>query len=369
MYINKKIFKEMDYSILFSMIAICILGIISIGSATNAFVEGGNPKTFITQILWLVLSCIIGFIVLLVDYNTIGDYYKVIYIFTNILLVLVLVAGSERNGAKSWLGIGTFGIQPSEFAKVSLIIGLAKILEGMDNINTWKNMLKILIYVGIPMLLIKLEPDTGTNVIFLIIIAGMLFVAGLNAKIIWGVIGTGLLGFFGAYKFGKLQEHQMHRISVFLHPEMDRLGNGYNAYLAKIAVGSGMFFGRGINNSDLTRGEFIPYCHTDFIFSTFAEAFGFLGCIILLGFYFNLIYKSIKIANESKDKFGKYMVIGIVTMLTYQILQNIGMDIGIVPITGIPLPFMSYGGSSLLTNVIAIALVLNVGMRKKKINF
>lgn len=365
MKIDKKMFKNLDYGLLFSMIVIAIMGIITISSATKAFSIGGSPQKFYIQILWLLISCFVGFMVLLFDYNTIGGYYKIIYLGSVSLLVLVLLVGSVRNNAKSWLVIG----QPSELAKLAIIITLAKIMEEMENINTPKNLLKIAIIVIIPMGLIQKQPDLGTNLIFAVTIMGMIFVAGLDLKIICGGIITAVVGITIVWNFNILQEYQRNRILDFLRPERHPLGSGYNGIVAKTAIGSGQFFGMGLYNGIQNTGSFIPESSTDFIFSVFGEEWGFLGCIILLGVYLNMLFKCIKIAKNSKDKFGKYLIVGIVTMFAFQILQNIGMDIGLMPITGIPLPFMSYGGSSLLTNVISIALVLNVGMRKQKINF
>lgn len=364
MMLNKKIFKNLDYGILFSVITIVIIGIITIGSATST-----SSSNFKYQIAWLIVSIPIVFALLLIDYNTIGGYYKVIYFVSIVMLVLVLLFGSERNGAKSWLGIGPFGGQPAEFAKLATIIALSKIMEEMENINTFKNLSKIAIYILIPMVLIQLQPDAGTNMIFAVTMLGILFVAGLNLKFLYGVGITGIVGVAVLWQFDILDAYQKNRILVFLKPELDKLGHGYNAIMAKMAVGSGMFFGMGWNKGNLAGGNFIPESHTDFIFSVFAEEWGFLGVLVLLILYMNIILKSVRIARTAKDKFGTYMVVGILTMITFQILQNIGMDIGLMPITGITLPFMSYGGSSLLTNLISIALILNVSARRQKIDF
>lgn len=364
MIINKKVIKNLDYGILFSIIAIVIIGIITIGSATSTV-----SSNFKYQIAWFIVSIPIVFAILMIDYNTIGGYYKIIYFVSIVLLILVLLVGSVRNNAKSWLGIGPFGGQPAEFAKLATIIALAKIMEEMENINTFKNLLKIGIYILIPMILIQLQPDAGTNMIFGITMLGILFVAGLDLRFIYGPAIIGTIAGVILWKFDILAAYQKNRILVFLKPELDKLGIGYNAIMAKMAVGSGMFFGMGWKKGNLAGGNFIPESHTDFIFSVFAEEWGFLGVLVLLLLYLNVILKSVKIARTAKDKFGSYMVVGILTMITFQILQNIGMDIGLMPITGIPLPFMSYGGSSLLTNLISIALILNVSARRQKIDF
>jgi rod shape determining protein RodA len=372
MIFNKKIFKEIDYGLLISMLIIVIIGIVTIRSATTTI------KPALNQSIFLVISIFAGFIVLLVDYTTIGGYYKFLYIFVNILLVLVLIVGTTTKGAKAWLGIGSMGVQPSEFAKLVTIITLAKLMEDMEDINTIKNLVKLAIYALIPMVLIQLQPDTGTNIIFIVTIFSMLFIAGLDSHIVRTVVISVVTLVGGVYiiitqNLDKyitfIKPYQWDRIRVFIQPETDKLGAGYNAVLAKMAIGSGGFFGKGLYNTDLVQGKFIPESYTDFIFSVFAEEWGFLGAIVLFILYLNIIIKGINIARSSKDKFGYYMVTGILAMFAFQILQNIGMDIGLMPITGIPLPFMSSGGSSLLTNIIAVAMILNVGSRRQKINF
>lgn len=372
MFINKKLLKNLDYSIIISMILIVIIGIITITNATiGASSDGfslGTLKNTIFQTIYFIVAIIIGFIILFIDYNTIGSYYKLLYMGSIFLLILVLAVGSVRNNAKCWLGVGPFGIQPSEFAKLTTIITIAKLMEDMDNINKPKNLIKLIVAALIPMGLIQLQPDTGTNLIFFMTILGMLFMAGLDLRFIFGGAAAAIVSIFVLWEFNILKPYQKNRIIVFLRPETDKLGKGYNAFLAKVAIASGKFFGTGWG-AGLTNGKFLPESHTDFIFCVFAEKWGFFGVLLLLALYLNIILKSIAIAKTSKDKFGFYMVVGIITMFLFQIFQNIGMDIGLLPITGIPLPFVSYGGSSLLTSVMSLALILNVGMRRQKINF
>ncbi|QCX32486.1 rod shape-determining protein RodA [Caloramator sp. E03] len=372
MIINKKLLKNLDYSIALSMIIIVLIGITTIASATIITTSDGISmsalKSTAFQIMYFIVAMILGFVILTIDYNTIGSYYKLLYIVSIFLLILVLAVGSVRNNAKCWLGIGPFGIQPSEFAKLTTIITISKLMEEMDNINKPKNLLKLALTALIPMGLIQLQPDTGTNIIFFMTILGMLFIAGLDLRFIYGGAATAVVSIVAIWKLNILKPYQKDRILVFLRPETDKLGKGYNALLAKTAIASGKFFGTGWGGG-LTNGKFIPESHTDFIFCVFAEKWGFLGAMILLALYLNIVLRSITIAKTSKDKFGFYVITGIVTMFLFQIFQNIGMDIGLMPITGIPLPLVSYGGSSLLTSVVSIALILNIGMRRQKINF
>ncbi|MEF9934590.1 MAG: rod shape-determining protein RodA [Clostridium sp.] len=369
MFGKNRMIKHIDYSIVFSCVALIIIGLMTISSATHAFSDGGSMRNLIMQGAFAIVGTIIAIGIISVDYNTIGGYYKLLYALGIASLIIVLLFGSERNGAKAWLGIGQFGVQPAEIFKIVLIIAIAKTLEDIDNINTFKNFFKVSAVALIPMILIQMQPDTGTNMIFAVTVFGMIFYAGLDKRIIWGGLGVGIVGFAAIWFFDILKSYQKFRILVFLNPELDMSGEGYNAYIAKTAIGAGQFFGSGLYSGTLTEGNFIPELHTDFIFSVFAEEWGFFGSIILLALYFNIIWRGIKIAKESKDKFGTYLVIGILSMFTFQILQNIGMDLGLLPITGIPLPFISYGGSSLLTTIISMAFLINVGMRKQKINF
>lgn len=372
--INKKILKYFDWNIFVCMLLIIALGISTIFQADNA-ADIVNIRNTVAQIIILFFALIIFTIVIFIDYTTIASYYKLIYVFSNLMIVAVLVFGKEINGAKAWLGVGPFGIQPSEFAKLAIIIGISKMLEEVDDINKFDILKKIAVFIIVPMGLIQLQPDLGTNMIIAVIVLGILFVAGLNLKFIYIPASVVAVLIPIAWKLNIIKNYQKHRIMVFLNPELDKLGKGYNAAMAKLAIASGKFFPKTTfldifkSNTELSSGKFIPEARTDFIFAVFAENWGFLGSVILLTLYFIILYRAIKIAQSAKDKFGEYLTIGITTMIGFQILQNIGMDIGLMPITGIPLPFMSYGGTSLLTNIIAIGLVLNVGMRRKKINF
>lgn len=372
--INKKLLKYFDWNIFICMLIVIVLGISTIFQADNA-ANIVNIRNTVAQIIILFFSLIIFLIVIIVDYTTIASYYKLIYIFVNLMIIAVLLFGREVNGAKAWLGIGPFGIQPSEFAKLAIIIGISKMLEEVDDVNKFDVLKKIVLFIIIPMGLIQLQPDLGTNMIITVIVLGILFVAGLDMKFIYIPASAVAVLIPIAWKLNIIENYQKHRILVFLNPELDKLGKGYNAAMAKLAIASGKFFPKTSildifnSNSELSSGKFIPEAHTDFIFAVFAENWGFLGSAILLILYFIILFRAIKIAQTAKDKFGEYLIIGVTTMIGFQILQNIGMDIGLMPITGIPLPFMSYGGTSLLTNIIAIGLVLNVGMRRKKINF
>jgi len=364
---DKKQLKNLDFVIFITLITIILLGIVIIGSATHIF-DGGSLRFIKTQIIAFVIGLIAMFFIIMVDYNEIGKYYKLIYIINIIMLFAVLAIGVTKKGAQSWITIGGFGFQPSEFAKIAVIITLAKHLEDKEGkLNTIRDIIPILIHIGIPIILILLQPDLGTALVFIVILIGMLFAAGLNTKFIYGGMGAGLAFIPIAWNF--LKDYQKKRILVFLNPNLDPLGSGYNVIQSKIAVGSGQFFGKGLFQGTQNKLNFIPEKHTDFIFSVLGEELGFIGTVSLLILYLILITRSLRIARLAKDSFGSLIVVGVISMIVFQIFENMGMAIGIMPVTGIPLPFMSYGGTSLIAYMMGIGLVLNVGMRRQKINF
>ncbi|AUM96771.1 TPA: rod shape-determining protein RodA [Clostridium botulinum] len=367
-FINKKLLKELDYGMIGIAIAIMIFSALNIYSATH--MEWG---TFFLkkQLIWLVGGLVIIYIILIFDYIIIENYAEIFYWFTIFLLILNdTVLKKTVNGASSWMEIGPISIQPSEFAKIALIIILAKKLDDMEGeINNLRNFLTLAFYVVIPMILLVVQPDMGMIMVFFFTVLGMFFVAGLDGKIISGGIAglTALVAII--WNSPLMQAYWKSRLTSFLHPEADELNAGHQLIQSKIGIGSGGFLGKGFLKGTQISGGYIPEAHTDFIFSVVGEEWGFIGATVLLVLYGILIYKFIKTAKNSKDIFGSMVTIGVTASFMFSILQNIGMTIGLVPITGITLPFMSYGGSSSLNNFFALALVLNINMRRKKINF
>jgi rod shape determining protein RodA len=283
-------------------------------------------------------------------------------------LISALFIGKAVGGSQRWINIGSFNLQPSEFAKIFMIIFLAdffsKRKEKIDEIST---LLISLTFVIIPLFLIFKQPDLGTSLTLLVIWAGMFFIAG-GKLIHLGYVGVaGIISLPVFWHF--LKDYQKKRLLIFLDPDVDPINAGYHLIQSKIAIGSSGIFGKGISFATQSKLNFIPSHHTDFIFSTLAEMFGFVGVIIILLLYTIFLLRGIKIISVSKDNFGKLISAGIVSMWIFHIFVNIGMTVGIMPITGIPLPFISYGGSSLIVNVIATSLILNVGMRSQTLKF
>ncbi|WP_243109366.1 rod shape-determining protein RodA [Anaerophilus nitritogenes] len=365
--IDTKLFKKIDWGLVFIIIVLCTWGVIMVASATRDLDSARYVKT---QISSVVVGIVAVFIILSFDYKLFEKIYIHIYVISNVLLIIVLLfgQGKEQWGADRWIRIGGFGFQPSDFVKIAMIICLAKVVDDHKKyIDYIPTLGKILAFIGFPMLLILIQPDLGTTLAFGVFTFGILFIAGLKYKYILNSIMIGIFSL--PFLWMGLKDYQKSRIMVFLNPEEDPTGSGYHILQSKIAIGSGEFWGSGIFKGIQHIHGFLPEKHTDFIFSMLTEELGFLGSGILILLYLFLIYRCINIARNARDDFGKYLVMGITFMISFHIIANIAMTMGLMPITGKPLPFMSYGGTFMLSNMIAVGIVLNVNMRRDKINF
>ena len=367
--INKKLIKELDFGLIFAVLCIAFFGALNIYSATKTW---AGIAVFKSQIVWIALGLSVMYSILLIDYSIIQGYVKIIYWFGVILLFLNdTIFKATVNGAGSWMKIGSVTIgQPSEFAKLGMILMIAKLLDEMEgDINNIKNFTKLALYAVIPMILIVIQPDMGMTMVCFFIVLGMFFAAGLDSKVIIGGFAAIIILIAIIWNSPFMHDYWKVRLISFLNPEADELGANLQLIQSQIGIGSGGIIGKGFGKGTQVAGGFIPEAHTDFIFSVVGEEWGFIGGIFLLVMYGILLYKFINIARTSKDIFGSMICIGVTSTFIFSIVQNIGMTIGVAPITGITLPLMSYGGSSLTTTFMSIALVLNVGMRRKKINF
>ena len=371
--IDKKLISELDFTTLMIAVAIVIFGVLNIYSATyNKTLDGVliGFRYSKLQLMWLVIGLIVVYCILTIDYSFFKNYAYVIYGASIILLLINKFIGTESKGAQSWIKIGSFAIQPSEFAKLAIIIIVAKKIEDMGGkIDSFKKLLIIFIYAIIPTSLVIIQPDMGMGMVIFFTVLAMVVVGKLD----WKIIGGGFLILFitiaAVWNSGLIQDYQKKRIITVFNPSEDSLGNGYHVIQAKIAIGSGGLTGNGYLNGTQTKGGFIPEAWTDFIFSVVGDDWGLIGTVGLLTLYGVMLFRMINIARDSKDVFGSIMVSGVTGSMIFSILENMGMNIGLMPITGITLPFMSYGGSSMLVYFMSLALVLNVGMRHKKINF
>lgn len=376
--INKKLVKQLDFGMIIICIIIVLFGSLNILSATQHLYRGNNMDItnlnfhFLKMhLIWLVLGLFVMYLMLLIDYKVFKVYAKVIYWCGIFLLLLNALMPVKVNGAESWLKIGPLPqFQPSEFVKIALIIMIARQLDEMEgNINNIKNFLVLSVYAAIPVFFLLKQPDMGMTMFFFFILLGMFFMAGLNSKaIVGGLVGVSV-AIALVWNSGLIRIYQKNRLISFLYPDLDPLGNGLQLSAAQTGIGKGGIFGTGFLKGSWAAVGSTPESSTDCIFSVVGEEWGLVGAIFLLTMYGLLIYKLVKIAKESKDIFGAMLTAGIIAMFLFSIFQNIGMNIGIMPITGLTLPFMSYGGSSIITTFICIGLVLNVGMRRRKFNF
>lgn len=365
---KKKMLKNIEWGILVCTQILIIIGLIALFSAT----QNADYEEFKKQIMWLAISIPIMIVVVLIDYEVLAKISPFIYGLSIILLIGVLFT-EPINGATSWYNIGPFSFQPSEFTKIAVILFTSFIIVKIqkDDKSSINNIFKIgliTLCVIIPTLLIIKQPDYGTAIAFLFALAFMLFVANIDKKYIITVALLIIILIPIAYFF-ILPEHAKSRIDVYLNPNLDPRGAGYNIIQSKLAIGAGQLFGMGLLKGNQTQLGYLYPKTTDFIFAVIGEEMGFIiaGAVIIL--YIILITKSIQVAKTAKDSLGTYIATGITGIFFFHMLENIGMTMGLLPITGIPLPFVSYGGSSLLTNLILIAIILNISGRRKKLLF
>jgi rod shape determining protein RodA len=351
----RKWFKETHWPLVIAMTALSVIGIIFIHSAS--YRDAGEYE--VKQLVWASIGFAVFFLVPLVGYRRLLSMSYLLYVISLGLLMWVMMAGVTRHGAKLWVGIGPFVIQPSEFAKVATIMTLANFLGSH---STWEKRNRIviiaLVLTLIPQMMIAKQPDFGSSVLFLPLIVVMLFIWGIRYRYI---IGAALMGVAAVpVLWSVLKSYQKKRILVFLNPNLDPLGAGYTALQSKIAVGSGGVFGKGLLKGTQSQLDFVPEHHTDFIFCVIGEEWGYLGSLLLLFCYAALFNAIFQVITHTTDLRAKLLAAGIMTVLFSQVMINMGMSIGLLPITGITLPLISYGGSSFISTALALGLVLSI---------
>lgn len=361
--------KKFDFILFFAVLILSIIGNILVASATHSY-SGGKTQVLV-QIVATFMGVCACIIVAFWDYEFIAKKFKWLVgidIFM-LLIVLVLGTGAEEVGSKSWIRIGPVGIQPSEFVKIGFILSFSYQLHLCHGkINEPKNLLKALFHIAVIVFLIMLQPDFGTTMVFIAVFAVMIFCAKINRRYIFGFLGAIGISFPIMWKFF-FKEYQKKRILTFFNIGSDSQVSGYHVMQSKTAIGSGQLFGQGLFKGTLTQNELLPAKHTDFIFAVAGEELGFVGAFIIVALIIFIVTRCYTTAMSAKEPLGAYIAIGVATMILIQSFENIGMTVGLTPVTGITLPFLSYGGSSMLTNYVAIGFVLNVKIRNKKINF
>ncbi len=361
--------KNFDWLLFAVVIALTGIGLLLIYSATFRVSIYRQVNFFERQFIWVFLGFIIMFLIAKVDYHFWGRIGYILYLAGIFFLLVVLIRGRVILGAQRWLEIKfpialkQIGFQPSELLKIIVVIVLARLaIDNSQKINSWSNFGKGLCLLCIPVLFILKQPDLGTAIVNFAVGLCMLFLIGMGLRKISGVILIGVLSSPVAWFL--LKDYQQERIRIFLNPYSDPLGGGYSMIQSRLAIGSGGFLGKGWLGGVQTQLDFVPEHHTDFIFAVLGEEWGYLGCILVLFLYLILILRIFHIAVHAKDRLGMFLGAGIGMVFAFHVVINIGVVIGLLPITGLPLPFLSYGGSSLISFMIAIGILQNINLRK-----
>ncbi|HEX9712310.1 MAG TPA: rod shape-determining protein RodA [Actinomycetota bacterium] len=360
--------RHLDLSLVLTAGAITAFGCLMVWSASHARLEAeGLSGRFLFD--RQVVFSLVGFGAMIAtaafSYRRLKAWGPLVYVAGIALLAAVLTSfGSSSAGAQRWIDIGFLQFQPSEFAKLGVLVVVALILGEQRGDPGAVHILSAVALTTLPAILIYLQPDLGTLLAFVAILTAQLVLAGTRARVLLLLVVLGVVAVIGVLHLGLLQDYQLARLTGFLDPTADPQRTGYNLNQAMIAVGSGQMMGKGLFTGSQTNLDFVPEVHTDFIFTAIGEELGFIGAVVLLALFTILLWRGLRIAMMSKDLFGTLLAGGVVAMLAFQMFINIGMTIGVSPITGIPLPFVSYGGSSMLTTWVATGILLNVHMRR-----
>lgn len=358
---------HIDYFTVILMYLLAFLSIFVIGDATRSLAPT-DPLYFVKrQIIWIVLGTIVLIVMTAIDYHKFKKMSPYIYWGAVALLGVVLVHGHTALGAQRWIQIGPFQLQPSEFAKVAIIITLATHLDKKPSVSRWRDLVSPLVHVAVPMVLVLKQPDLGTTLVFAAITVGMFYMVGFPwTRMLLFPVGLGLmvLWIYAHYRFGVkipiMHSYQLNRLLIFLNPNKDPLGNGFNVIQSRIAVGTGGLMGGGLIGNHTNLLGFLPESYTDFIFAAIGEVMGFVGSMAILFVYLVMLARATYIAFRARDRYGMLLASGVVAMFAFHVIESAGMATGIMPVAGVPLPFMSYGGSAFLADSAAVGLLLNV---------
>jgi len=352
-------YRDFDWVLLALVLLICSLGVVEIYSATlNTKFAGVHIK----QVYWILGGVALMFVVSVLSYQALLERVPLLYLISIASLLAVEVFGKKYLGARRWVQIGSFHFQPSEWVKLVLILAVAKYFADSRPECTTQDIVKAGALVGVPMLMVLAQPDLGTALTYLPIAVMGLFLGGMKAKHAMVILLLGAL--LAPVAWHVLKPYQRDRLTSFMEPEADPQHRGYQVIQSLVAVGSGGIFGKGTAQGSQTQGQFLPVPHTDFIFAAFAEEHGFIGAMGLLLLYFIVLMRLIQNAQTAPDRVGAFVVMGVVAVLAFHVLINVGMAVGFMPVTGIPLPLMSYGGSSVLFMFLALGIVMNIRMRR-----
>jgi rod shape determining protein RodA len=351
-----------DFNFLGTALVLAMIGCLLVYSAT--FFNEPGLGTFKRQILWVAIGLILAIIIMMIDYHILFDIAPILYGIGIVLLLYLLVWGRLTANVRSWIHIGGFQFQPSEFMKVFTALMLARFFDSNDRAYLdLRSFMMAMGIIGLPVGLIIIQPDFGTAASFFPLIAVAMFFGGIRPRVWIAMILVAVIALPLGWSFF-LKPYQKERVMIFLNPERDPLGSGYQVTQAKIAIGSGGIHGKGFRHGTQGKFGFVPEHHTDFIFSVLGEEWGFVGVIVVLGLYLYLVFQALTFAKHARDRGGTFLVICLTMFFVFHVLINVSMQIGILPTTGIPLPLISYGGSSTMMFFIAIGLIANVDTRR-----
>ncbi|TXS55147.1 rod shape-determining protein RodA [Streptomyces sp. t39] len=365
--------RRLDWPLMFSAIALSVIGTLLVWSATRGRTElnDGDPHSFLIK---HSLNIGIGFALMVatiwLGHRTLRGAVPVLYGLSVVLVLLVLTPlGATINGAHAWLVIGGLSLQPSEFVKITIILGMAMMLaarvDAGDQLHPdHRTVAKSLAFAVLPMAIVMLMPDLGSVMVMVVIVLGVLLASGASNRWILGLLGAGAAGAVLVAALGVLDEYQINRFAAFANPELDPAGVGYNTNQARIAIGSGGLYGAGLFNGHQTTGQFVPEQQTDFIFTVAGEELGFVGAGLILVLLGVVLWRACRIARETTELYGTIVAAGIIAWFAFQAFENIGMAMGIMPVAGLPLPFVSYGGTSMFAVWIAVGLLQSIRVQK-----
>jgi rod shape determining protein RodA len=361
---DRRLFTHFNWTLLGLALLLFALGVMNLYSASSLRVETGvtTISFYKKQLLWGIIGLVGLIFAVSFDYRHLKSVAWPFYFLTCLSLIWVLFFGVTISGAQRWIDLGLINFQPSEFAKLSLLLITALLLASMLEKLGWKELGKIILLTLVPTTLVIVQPDLGSGLNILMIVGGMILFKGLKKPVLLTLaFAVPVLAPFGWYM---LEDYQKSRILTFINPDRDPLGSGYNIIQSEIAIGSGQFWGKGFLEGTQSQLRFLPEKHTDFVFAVFGEEWGFAGCFLLLALFCLLLHQILLVIRDSKDNFGSMLAVGVFFYFFWQIFINMSMVLGLMPVVGIPLPFLSYGGTSTVINFCLIGLVLNVSMRR-----
>ena len=358
---ERRLFFHIDYLMIIALGALCAVGVMMIYSTTSI---GPNSTLYVKQLYAIAIGVVVFVVCLVIDYRTLAENSLMFYLAVVVLLVGVLLFGTTGGGARRWIPLPFFALQPSEFAKLCVALTLAKFFdESRRGSPSMTDLAVGGVITLVPFLLIAKEPDLGTAIIVLTILLGISFLAGLRLRLLGILLMLAIVAAPVAWRYA-LKDYQKSRISTFIDPELDPRGAGYQQIQARISVGSGGPWGKGFTKGTQGQLRFLPVAWNDFVFSVYGEEQGFVGVVVALGLYLFVIVRALETARLAKDRLGAYLVMGILSAFTFQVMYNITMSAGLAPVKGLTLPLMSSGGSSIVATLAGFGLILNVRMRR-----